>query len=197
MTSFAWCARYRPDGASGSGWKDKQDDIYSDRAYCLNADGSIRANHPYFTQVQWQEYVLDVEICDFVLWTPNFMLVVGVPRDHDGEVVRVQKCLKMFRQVILPEILTRRLEDPTDTPSLPGTSSSANSTEKLYCYCQQPDNGTTMLGCDNNGCEYEWFHLSCLKRKRVPPPHVNWYCKECKNVGKENGAPKKGKAKKH
>jgi inhibitor of growth protein 3 len=48
---------------------------------------------------------------------------------------------------------------------------------KLYCICQQPSYGD-MVGCDNDNCPYEWFHLECVGMKKVPKG--DWMCDECK-----------------
>jgi len=45
-----------------------------------------------------------------------------------------------------------------------------------YCYCQKPSYGE-MIGCDNPGCQYEWFHLSCLGLKSSPKG--SWFCDDC------------------
>jgi hypothetical protein len=48
----------------------------------------------------------------------------------------------------------------------------------VYCYCQQEEYGR-MVGCDNNDCPYEWFHLDCLKLKALPKSS-KWYCPDCR-----------------
>lgn len=45
--------------------------------------------------------------------------------------------------------------------------------EKLYCYCHSISYGE-MIGCDNDDCEREWFHLDCLGLKQAPSG--TWYC---------------------
>ncbi|KAI0036470.1 hypothetical protein K488DRAFT_75992 [Vararia minispora EC-137] len=48
--------------------------------------------------------------------------------------------------------------------------------EALYCFCQKPSYGE-MIGCENDECAYEWFHLDCVKVKPPLPDH--WYCADC------------------
>jgi hypothetical protein len=38
-----------------------------------------------------------------------------------------------------------------------------------------------MIGCDNNDCEIEWFHLGCvgLNASNKPGPKSKWYCPNC------------------
>ncbi|CAA21250.1 Chromatin modification-related protein png2 [Schizosaccharomyces pombe] len=55
--------------------------------------------------------------------------------------------------------------------------------EQLYCYCQQVSYGQ-MIGCDNENCKREWFHLPCVGL--VEPPKGIWYCKECEELAKSS-----------
>ena len=45
------------------------------------------------------------------------------------------------------------------------------------CYCRGGEHGQ-MVGCDNDDCPYQWFHLDCLKLKAFPKSKT-WYCPEC------------------
>lgn len=47
----------------------------------------------------------------------------------------------------------------------------------LYCTCQQYSYGK-MIGCDNDNCPYQWFHLPCVGLKENSLPS-HWYCPEC------------------
>jgi len=63
-----------------------------------------------------------------------------------------------------------------------------------YCYCQGPSYGE-MVGCDDEQCAYEWFHLNCVGLSAAPKSG-SWYCDDCKakrtgkkgRVGKRRGA---------
>ncbi|KLT39233.1 hypothetical protein CC85DRAFT_288783 [Cutaneotrichosporon oleaginosum] len=48
--------------------------------------------------------------------------------------------------------------------------------DQLYCFCQQKSFGE-MIGCDNDKCKYEWFHIKCVNLT-APLPET-WYCPEC------------------
>ena len=50
--------------------------------------------------------------------------------------------------------------------------------DKVYCYCNQPSYGE-MVGCENETCKREWFHIACLGLKTVPSED-HWYCPECR-----------------
>lgn len=62
--------------------------------------------------------------------------------------------------------------------------------ETLYCFCQKVSYGE-MIGCDNDDCKYEWFHLDCVGLCK-PLPQV-WYCSDCQQrMKKEKEAKKEG-----
>jgi len=48
--------------------------------------------------------------------------------------------------------------------------------KQLYCFCRKMSYGE-MIGCDNDSCHYQWFHLSCVGLKQPLPEQ--WYCSEC------------------
>ena len=52
----------------------------------------------------------------------------------------------------------------------------------MYCYCNGPEEGE-MVGCDNPSCNYQWFHLTCLKMD-FPPKTKFWYCSDCQKIPK-------------
>ena len=50
---------------------------------------------------------------------------------------------------------------------------------KEYCFCHSVSYGD-MVGCENDQCPYEWFHLKCVGLKEPPPESAVWYCPECR-----------------
>ncbi|EPX74261.1 ING family Png2 [Schizosaccharomyces octosporus yFS286] len=67
-------------------------------------------------------------------------------------------------------------DDPSTKPNILEPEE-LNEGEQLYCYCQQVSYGQ-MIGCDNENCKREWFHLPCVGL--VEPPKGIWYCTECR-----------------
>ena len=51
--------------------------------------------------------------------------------------------------------------------------------EPRYCLCGDVSWGT-MIACDNEDCEKEWFHLSCVGLDGLPPRRTKWYCPDCR-----------------
>ncbi|WVW81932.1 hypothetical protein I302_103935 [Kwoniella bestiolae CBS 10118] len=65
---------------------------------------------------------------------------------------------------------------------------------KVYCFCGQVSYGE-MIGCDDDDCEIEWFHLACLNLDKTP--EGNWICPRCQERRKKQPKGKKSsKAKK-
>nr|POE63011.1 chromatin modification-related protein yng2 [Quercus suber] len=53
--------------------------------------------------------------------------------------------------------------------------------DQLYCYCQKSSFGD-MVGCDNDNCEYQWFHWDCVGVKSAP--EGEWLCPTCRKLPK-------------
>ncbi|KAI4851365.1 hypothetical protein E4T44_02178 [Aureobasidium sp. EXF-8845] len=53
------------------------------------------------------------------------------------------------------------------------------SSEKLHCICAQKAYGT-MIACDNEDCELEWFHIYCVCLGSLPSKSSKWYCPPCR-----------------
>lgn len=52
-----------------------------------------------------------------------------------------------------------------------------------YCLCNQPSYGE-MVGCDNDTCPIQWFHLPCVGLKKAPKGE--WICPICTGEMKYN-----------
>ena len=49
----------------------------------------------------------------------------------------------------------------------------------LYCFCQRPSFGE-MIGCDNDNCEFQWFHYGCVGIREQPLGE--WLCPTCRKL---------------
>ena len=57
--------------------------------------------------------------------------------------------------------------------------------EPTYCYCGGISHGQ-MVGCDNDDCPWEWFHIACVGILPHNMPKGTWYCPECrKSMGRK------------
>ncbi|OCF57092.1 hypothetical protein L486_05951 [Kwoniella mangroviensis CBS 10435] len=57
------------------------------------------------------------------------------------------------------------------------TAGETETDDTLYCICQQKSYGE-MIGCDNDSCQYEWFHVKCVNMSAGHLPET-WYCPDC------------------
>lgn len=154
------------------------EEIFNDHDSGLTVSGSMNTSHRYFSQIQTQMLTTNISLCDFVVWTPHLMITCSVELNNEFCRFVSMRSEMFFKNVILPELLTRRImNNITPINTLPSSSNEPD--EKIYCYCQKSyREGVTMIGCDNEKCFYQWFHLTCLKRKTIPKGI--WYCKDCK-----------------
>ena len=155
---------------------------------CLSDRLKLDPKHKYYYQVQMQLSICEVNYCDFVVWTLAGMATIRIHRS-EAFFNEVQPSLHaFFKNCILPELLTRKLQNPVRAVLGNGTSSvtvnkatsnGALDGSLLYCYCHQPEDERRMIGCDNDKCTYKWFHFECLGLKRKPRGRY-WYCPECR-----------------
>lgn len=97
----------------------------------------------------------------------------------------VVKAKLLFETGVLPELLGRWFSRPPEQvishESSPHSSTddvpSVSTLDTKYCYCRGDEYGE-MVGCDNDECPYQWFHLDCLQLKSPPKSKV-WYCPDC------------------
>jgi hypothetical protein len=92
-----------------------------------------------------------------------------------------------------------------------------NADEPRYCYCNDVSCGS-MISCDAEDCEREWFHMECIGLEVAPKPHgkhrsqnfkmtgyckltrsvEKWYCEDCRErletTDPETTAPKASRA---
>ena len=50
-----------------------------------------------------------------------------------------------------------------------------------WCYCRRGESIDHMIGCDNDACLIQWFHLSCLHLTVEQVPKGKWLCPECRH----------------
>lgn len=65
------------------------------------------------------------------------------------------------------------------TPAVSEFEEEIDPNEERYCLCGDVSWGT-MIACDNEDCEKEWFHLSCVGLEDLPARRQKWYCAECR-----------------
>ena len=53
---------------------------------------------------------------------------------------------------------------------------------ELWCYCRQDENFDYLIGCDNDCCTIQWFHLSCVNMTMEEVPDGDWFCPDCRQT---------------
>ncbi|KAJ5728463.1 hypothetical protein N7493_004793 [Penicillium malachiteum] len=60
-----------------------------------------------------------------------------------------------------------------------GVVEKIDANEPRYCLCGDVSFGT-MICCENQDCDREWFHLDCVGLSEVPSRTAKWYCPDCR-----------------
>lgn len=79
-----------------------------------------------------------------------------------------------------------------DSPASNEGAGGDDADEARYCFCNNVSYGD-MIGCDDDDCEREWFHLGCVGLTK--PPQGTWYCEACLERRAGNGRAKAKKSK--
>ncbi|XP_039513627.1 uncharacterized protein LOC120469007 [Pimephales promelas] len=143
--------KYR-DGLMGSS---------EDTQFCLDKALHLKRNHEYYHQVQLHMYVCNIQYCDFVVWTKQDVTINRINRDEEMLQAVLPKAEVFFKQCVLPELLTRRMDPLMQAPT-------------VCPHCERPDFGM-MIDCAK--CKNH-FHYTCARVRRKV---VEWYCEQCKN----------------
>ncbi|KAL5011782.1 hypothetical protein ScPMuIL_010333 [Solemya velum] len=140
---------------------------------------------------------------NFAISDSGFASPVRIEGDPTMWDVMVASSKEFHTKAILPELLGKfytRAETPA-TPLCEDQMPSNNTTaagepmSRVYCYCGLPEDHDMMIGCEDENCEIEWYHLICLKIKKVPKG--KWICPECRKraskskTKKQTSKPKK------
>lgn len=146
----------------------------------LNEDGTLKITDKYFYQVQNQLLVTETDYGDFVIWTPHEMSIQRITPDPDIFQEIISKAEDYYLKVVLPEVMvnliTREIEEEKnrkhqDKPDV----------GEVVCHCQKSHVATnTVIKCTSEMCMVKWFHLQCVKLKRIPKAYT---CKKCKGKG--------------
>ena len=101
--------------------------------------------------------------------------------DDESAKVGVSKRKAAPRKKAPRSSLTSSAPDTTALPADPASymEEIIDPDEPRYCLCGDVSWGT-MIACDNDDCDKEWFHLSCVGLEELPPRRTKWYCPDCR-----------------
>ena len=130
----------------------------------------LKRDHKYYYQVQTQLLFTGYDFVDFFVWTEKDYAICRIT--YDEEIINEIKLKSsdFFKQVILPELVVKYYTEP-----ILKTQTHENG---VYCYCKLGGDEDNLIGCDDNDCTIQWFHLKCVNIKNIPKG--KWYCPECR-----------------
>lgn len=74
-------------------------------------------------------------------------------------------------------------EESPDVEMGEGDEEEDQEDDRRYCFCNERSYGE-MVACENEQCQYEWFHLQCLGLKKSPDDEELWWCPVCREMEK-------------
>ncbi len=70
-------------------------------------------------------------------------------------------------------------DDSDESRSTGAATPMGHSDQPVYCICKRVSYGE-MIGCDNDDCLIEWFHIGCVGVKPGSIKGQIWYCSDCR-----------------
>lgn len=131
--------------------------------------------HAYFYQVQAQIFIIDVDYCDFVVWTEKDVHIERIYPDSVFWEEALAKSSKFFCVGILPEIIGKWYSRPVKV-----NTEDSDGESGPWCYCREDIQGSQLIGCDNDDCKIIWFHVKCLRLDSIPKGQ--WHCPSCQAI---------------
>ena len=170
--------------------------VLSDKADSLVVIGGklqLSKKHAHYYQVQTQLFVCDRKYADYVVWTECDVHIERIERDEQLWNHVEPRAKAFFVQAILPELVGKLFSKPQPSKvhatqdnamsALYSVSDDGREVPIVICRCRCPyDANERVVCCSNENCEFRWFHLKCLKLKRMPSCKLSWYCPDCKKL---------------
>ena len=135
--------------------------------------------------MQCQLMCTKLPFCDFIMWTQKDIHIERVYPDESFWITNIDRASLIFKRALMPEIIGRFFSRPSAATSQSSSAQSAqlvidDHQDSIYCYCQNIEDGE-MIGCDNQNCQYKWFHLRCVYLDKAPKSKL-WYCPDCRKL---------------
>ena len=145
------------------------DVINTDGTFFIDCNKKLKSKHKYYTQVQMEMFVAKVNYCYLVVLMKD-LTVIRIEFDKIFCETLLPKCESLFVNYVLPELFTGKLE--TKEP----IAETNENVAEVWCLCRESEYGK-MICCDNEQCEYVWFHYRCVNIIRKP--RGQWFCPKC------------------
>jgi hypothetical protein len=150
--------------------------VQTDTTFCLDRTLHLKKSHRYYSQIQLQIFVHGVDNGDFFVFTNKDSHCVNVHKDESFINEMIAKSESFFLNSVLPELVSRRLENGEDVESVPFADADCDEDVNLWCLCSEPEYGR-MIQCTNEDCPIQWFHYGCINIRRRP--RGDWLCPDC------------------
>ena len=132
--------------------------------------GQIKVDRKYYYQIQGQMFILNLDYCDFFIWSPATFtdhpsyLKPHVEKNDKFIHAMFVKLQNYFFKVLLPEVVICK------------NNICADNKHKYYCICRRPY-FEPMIACDAKHCDIEWYHYTCVNIKIAPKGPC--FCENC------------------
>ena len=183
--------------------KDPNEKDVIDKIPYLERNGTMKRNHKYFSQVQFQMGIVGRSWCHLVVFTPKCLekdvkpLIVHVAFDKTWYEKLVETSKQFWYEKLLPEIIEKKIlrESSNREQDIPKNNdhgyafgvdsgnSSGNNCPLCHVVCKNEEEVNTFnersIGCDSCNA---WFHFGCVqmtKKKLNKIGEENWYCRVC------------------
>ena len=124
-----------------------------------------------------QLFITDADYCDFIVWTLKDIYIQRLFPDNILWTDALAKATNFFKDSILLELVGKWYTRPFTSSDATHTLKAIDD-EEVWCYCQKFIPDTTLIGCDNNNCKVQWFHMTCIGLDVAPTD--SWFCPACK-----------------
>ena len=140
------------------------DDFY------LDNNSNLKKSHKYYTQVQLQMSVTNINSCDFVVFTERGILVTQVTKDEEFCKSAVTKATQFFFTEVMPELICHKVAKSMPVPPV---------VDRSICFCGKPPTKTRIITCSSPDCSVTNFHYKCIGINRKPA--FDWFCPLCRS----------------
>lgn len=97
-----------------------------------------------------------------MLWTKKDVHIERIDGDKSMWNMMVAASKEFFVKTLLPELVGKfysRKVCISATPKEKPTVATNSDPPTTYCFCGQPEDFDNMIGCDDDKCKLQWYHM--------------------------------------
>ena len=110
------------------------------------------------------------------VWSPQMLYIERIVPDNVCWAEKSKQGMLFLPKCVMPELFMKYFT--TKSVLVPSNGVVQSGSTSKYCICGGEDDGQKMICCDNENCHEQWYHVKCLKVKRVLKG--KWFCPQCK-----------------